>query len=133
MRKKDIEKMFGKYGEIEKIVIPPYGLTALVKFLQPISCRNAFRAVAYKKVKDSPIYLERAPIGVFNDDIEAEAVIKQLADENKARKKKRKADETKEAEKEDKIRDHSESALNVCENKEDTVLEEESEFIKEKE
>ncbi|CAD5117918.1 DgyrCDS6662 [Dimorphilus gyrociliatus] len=86
-RRKDIENMFEKYGDIERVVIPPYGLTALVMFRLPIACRNAFRAIAYKKVKDSPIYLERAPFGVFDEDIKP---VVETEDKPKKRKKNKK-------------------------------------------
>ncbi|XP_072744526.1 probable RNA-binding protein 19 [Anoplolepis gracilipes] len=61
----EIREMFAKHGELARIVMPPAGITALVEFLEPSEARKAFHALAYKKFKHLPLYLEWAPDNSF--------------------------------------------------------------------
>ncbi|XP_029676364.1 probable RNA-binding protein 19 [Formica exsecta] len=62
---KEFREMFAKYGELARIVMPPAGITALIEFLEPSEARKAFHALAYKKYKHLPLYLEWAPDNSF--------------------------------------------------------------------
>ncbi|XP_029171774.1 probable RNA-binding protein 19 [Nylanderia fulva] len=61
----EIREMFAKHGVLARIVMPPAGITALVEFLEPSEARKAFHALAYKKYKHLPLYLEWAPDNSF--------------------------------------------------------------------
>lgn len=61
----EIGEMFSKHGELGRVVMPPAGITALVEFLEPSEARKAFHALAYKKYKHLPLYLEWAPDNSF--------------------------------------------------------------------
>ncbi|XWS12276.1 hypothetical protein CRYUN_Cryun37aG0075600 [Craigia yunnanensis] len=62
----ELAKMFGKFGSLDKIVLPPTKTLALVVFLEPAEARAAYKGLAYKRYKDAPLYLEWAPDNVLN-------------------------------------------------------------------
>ncbi|KAG1142884.1 hypothetical protein G6F37_009079 [Rhizopus arrhizus] len=63
----DMRELFGKYGELGRVLMPPAKTIAVVEFLEPSEARNAFKSLAYRRYKDSLIYLEKAPSGLFRD------------------------------------------------------------------
>ncbi|KAG5455983.1 MAG: hypothetical protein BJ554DRAFT_4399, partial [Olpidium bornovanus] len=50
-----------------QILIPPAGTMAVVEFLHPSEARAAFSHLAYKRVKSTILYLEKAPVNVFRE------------------------------------------------------------------
>ncbi|CAG8775896.1 2023_t:CDS:2, partial [Acaulospora morrowiae] len=64
----DLTQLFGWYGEIGRIIIPPAQTIAVVEFKLPTEARNAFKSLAYKKFRGLPLYLEKAPKDVFKDE-----------------------------------------------------------------
>ncbi|KIO29699.1 hypothetical protein M407DRAFT_226510 [Tulasnella calospora MUT 4182] len=64
----DLQSLFGTHGEVKKLLIPPAGTMAVVEFEHPDEAKRAFKGVAYKRMKNSIVYLEWAPEGVFKED-----------------------------------------------------------------
>ncbi|CAI9090689.1 OLC1v1025512C3 [Oldenlandia corymbosa var. corymbosa] len=62
----DLANMFGKFGSLEKIILPPSKTLAVVVFLEAAEARAAFRGLAYKRYKDAPLYLEWAPGSILS-------------------------------------------------------------------
>ncbi|GAV64366.1 RRM_1 domain-containing protein [Cephalotus follicularis] len=62
----ELAKMFGKFGGLEKIFLPPTKTMALVIFLEPAEARAAFKGLAYKRYRDAPLYLEWAPGNILS-------------------------------------------------------------------
>ncbi|KAK7320975.1 hypothetical protein VNO77_30986 [Canavalia gladiata] len=62
----ELANMFGKFGNLDKIILPPTKILALVVFLEPAEARAAFRGLAYKRYKDAPLYLEWAPSNILS-------------------------------------------------------------------
>ncbi|KAJ3693957.1 hypothetical protein LUZ60_009437 [Juncus effusus] len=62
----DLVSMFGKYGSVERVILPPSRALALVIFLEAAEARSAFKGLAYKRYKDSPLYLEWAPDDILS-------------------------------------------------------------------
>ncbi|KAJ2162003.1 Multiple RNA-binding domain-containing protein 1 [Coemansia sp. RSA 552] len=62
----ELRSLFGKHGSLGRVLLPPSRTIAIVEFLEPSEARAAFRHLAYKRLKDAPIYLERAPKDVFD-------------------------------------------------------------------
>ncbi|KAJ1686055.1 hypothetical protein LUZ63_017445 [Rhynchospora breviuscula] len=62
----DLVAMFGKFGSLEKVILPPTRALALVIFLEPAEARSAFKGLAYKRCKDAPLYLEWAPEDILS-------------------------------------------------------------------
>ncbi|EOA16005.1 hypothetical protein CARUB_v10004134mg [Capsella rubella] len=65
---KELAQMFGKFGSLDKIVLPPTKTLALVVFLEPAEARAAIKGMAYKRYKDAPLYLEWAPGNILESD-----------------------------------------------------------------
>ena len=61
----DLRKLFETYGNITKLLMPPAGTIAIVEFECASDARSALRAVAYRKFKDSILFLEKAPKKIF--------------------------------------------------------------------
>ncbi|KAJ2780709.1 Multiple RNA-binding domain-containing protein 1 [Coemansia javaensis] len=62
----ELRALFGRHGSLGRVLLPPSRTIAIVEFLEPTEARAAFRHLAYKRLKDAPIYLERAPRDVFD-------------------------------------------------------------------
>ncbi|XP_056849505.1 multiple RNA-binding domain-containing protein 1 [Raphanus sativus] len=68
---KELAQMFGKYGSLDKIILPPTKTMALVVFLEPAEARAAMKNMAYKCFKYVPLFLEWAP----GDILEPKALV----------------------------------------------------------
>ncbi|CAM9214696.1 unnamed protein product [Chrysoparadoxa australica] len=64
----ELAKMFGAFGEVTRVVLPPSRAVALVEFLGAADARRAFKRLAYRRCQNVPLYLEWAPTKVFNED-----------------------------------------------------------------
>ncbi|XP_017602024.1 PREDICTED: probable RNA-binding protein 19 [Corvus brachyrhynchos] len=61
----ELEEVFGKHGDLGRVLLPEGGITAIVEFLEPTEAKQAFTRLAYSKFHSVPLYLEWAPMGVF--------------------------------------------------------------------
>lgn len=77
----ELRSLFGKHGDLGRVLLPPAKTIAIVEFLEPSEARSAFAALAYRRFKDTLIYLEKAPQGVFNTKYDPEAIAKAAAAE----------------------------------------------------
>ncbi|XP_072969704.1 multiple RNA-binding domain-containing protein 1 [Typha angustifolia] len=82
----DLASMFGKFGSLEKIILPPTKALALVIFLEAAEARSAFKGLAYKRYKDAPLYLEWAPENILCPPTLAIEEQKDAVDENNVNK-----------------------------------------------
>ncbi|KAJ6388412.1 hypothetical protein OIU77_026896 [Salix suchowensis] len=62
----ELAEKFGKFGSLDKIILPPTKTLALVVFLEPSEARAAFKGLAYKQYKGVPLYLEWAPDNILS-------------------------------------------------------------------
>jgi multiple RNA-binding domain-containing protein 1 len=62
-----IREMFEVHGELSRVVVPPAGTMAVVEFAHADEAAKAFRAVAYRRLGNSVIYLEKGPMGMFQE------------------------------------------------------------------
>ncbi|KAJ1310022.1 hypothetical protein OPQ81_006777 [Rhizoctonia solani] len=60
-----LRDMFSPFGDISRILLPPAGTIGVVEFVHAVDASKAFKAIAYRRIKDSIIYLERGPEGMF--------------------------------------------------------------------
>ncbi|KAK4543943.1 hypothetical protein LTR36_004717 [Oleoguttula mirabilis] len=88
--KDELKRLFEEHGEIKRFLMPPSGVIAIVEFMSAAQCKTAFGSLAYKKVKSSILFLEKAPKDVFSakpvsadDTIAADGVTKTSASELK--------------------------------------------------
>ena len=61
----ELTKLFEAHGQIKRLLMPPSGTIAIVEFGQSDHARSAFGNIAYRKFKDSILYLEKAPKNLF--------------------------------------------------------------------
>ncbi|CAE6406142.1 unnamed protein product, partial [Rhizoctonia solani] len=60
-----LRDMFSPFGDLSRILLPPSGTIGVVEFVHAVDASKAFKGVAYRRIKDSIIYLERGPEGMF--------------------------------------------------------------------
>ena len=62
----DLKALFEGYGTVLRLLVPPSGTIAIVEFKHADDARSAFAGLAYRKVKNSILFLEKAPRGIFS-------------------------------------------------------------------
>jgi multiple RNA-binding domain-containing protein 1 len=95
-KENELRTLFEKYGEIKRIVLPDYGIAALIEFKERQDARQGFIKLAYRKFKNVPLYLEWAPVDVFDENF-----IKELEKEEEEKKKVLENEEKKKEEEEE--------------------------------
>ncbi|XP_065663614.1 probable RNA-binding protein 19 isoform X2 [Hydra vulgaris] len=65
----ELREIFSKYGDLGRLLMPPFGITAIVEFIQSKDAKNAFNNLAYSKFKHTPLYLEWAPLDVLSGEV----------------------------------------------------------------
>jgi len=60
-----LREIFGVHGELQRVLVPPAGTLAVIEFVHADEARKAFRAIAYRRLGNSVIYLEKGPVGMF--------------------------------------------------------------------
>lgn len=68
-----IRELFDPHGQLQRVLVPPAGTMALVEFSDSDEGRKAFKAVAYRRLGNSIIYLEKGPMGMFVSSQETSA------------------------------------------------------------
>ena len=63
----ELQILFSKYGAVVRLVLPPTKAIALVEFSVSSSAKIAFKALAYRKFRHVPLYLEFAPESIFTE------------------------------------------------------------------
>ena len=64
-KSEELEKLFGTHGDVARLLMPPSGTIAIVDFKRADHARSAFNSLAYRKFKDSILFLEKAPTGLL--------------------------------------------------------------------
>lgn len=62
----ELKRRFEEHGELTKFLLPPSKTTAIVEFANAAQCKTAFDALAYRRIKSSMLFLEKAPKGLFD-------------------------------------------------------------------
>ncbi|KZV89423.1 RNA-binding domain-containing protein [Exidia glandulosa HHB12029] len=61
----ELRELFEPHGTVVRLLLPPAGTIAVVEFAHASDAGKAFKAVAYKRLKNSVVYLEYGPLGMF--------------------------------------------------------------------
>ena len=61
----ELRKLFETYGTILKMLMPPSGTIAIVQYDKAEHAKSAFGGLAYRRFKDSLLFLEKAPKELF--------------------------------------------------------------------
>ena len=67
----ELKELFQVYGNVKRLLMPPSGTIAIVEFEQADCARSAFRNLAYRRFKESVLFLEKAPKNLLNGNITA--------------------------------------------------------------
>jgi multiple RNA-binding domain-containing protein 1 len=67
-----LRELFAKHGDVERVVMPPAGTLAIVEMPVAGEARVAFRSLAYKRIGNGVLYLEKAPVGLLKPKEEVE-------------------------------------------------------------
>jgi multiple RNA-binding domain-containing protein 1 len=62
----ELRSLFEPYGQILRLLMPPSGTIAIVEFARPDQAQAAFKGLAYRKMGDSILFLEKAPKNLFD-------------------------------------------------------------------
>lgn len=62
----ELRMMFTEFGDITRMLMPPSGTIAIVEYAQIPQARAAFASLAYRKFKDTVLFLEKAPKDLFH-------------------------------------------------------------------
>uniref|UniRef100_A0A336LLS5 CSON011310 protein n=1 Tax=Culicoides sonorensis TaxID=179676 RepID=A0A336LLS5_CULSO len=57
----ELRPMFAKFGPLGRVILPPFGVSCLIEYLDQSEAKKAFKSLAYKMFKGIPLYLEWAP------------------------------------------------------------------------
>ncbi|OQO01969.1 hypothetical protein B0A48_12442 [Cryoendolithus antarcticus] len=63
--KDELKRLFEEHGEIKRFLMPPSGTLAVLEFVNAAQAKTAFGALAYRKIKGSVLFLEKAPKDLF--------------------------------------------------------------------
>ncbi|KAJ5309522.1 ABC transporter N-terminal [Penicillium atrosanguineum] len=69
VQSEELRKLFDPYGKIIRLLMPPSGTIAIVEFARPDEAQKAFRGLAYRKMGDSILFLEKAPRDLFDPNV----------------------------------------------------------------
>ncbi|KAF9522621.1 hypothetical protein CPB83DRAFT_864175 [Crepidotus variabilis] len=62
-----IREMFEPHGMLSRVLVPPAGTMGVVEYDSPADAKQGFKSVAYRRLGNSIIYLEKGPLGMFDD------------------------------------------------------------------
>lgn len=60
-KSEELKLLFETHGSVSRILMPPSGTIAIIEFEHADHARSAFGGLAYRKFKDSILFLEKAP------------------------------------------------------------------------
>lgn len=61
----ELRTLFEEHGQVLKVLMPPTGTIAIVQFAQAPQAKAAFTKLAYRRFKESILFLEKAPKNLF--------------------------------------------------------------------
>lgn len=61
----ELRNMFEEHGTVLQVLMPPSGTIAIVQFAHPTQAKTAFAKLAYRRIKDSVLFLEKGPKDLF--------------------------------------------------------------------
>lgn len=78
VKSSDLRSLFEPYGTIIRLLMPPSGTIAIVEFGRPDEAQKAFKGLAYRKVGESILFLEKAPKNLFDGTVSAQVAAPEL-------------------------------------------------------
>ena len=69
VKAEEVRQLFEEHGTIRRFLMPPAGMTAIVEYGIAAHAKSAFMSLSYRKMKDSILYLEKAPKNLFKEGV----------------------------------------------------------------
>jgi len=66
VKSEELRNLFEPYGQIVRLLMPPSGTIAIVEFARPDEAQKAFKGLAYRRLGESILFLEKAPKDLFD-------------------------------------------------------------------
>ncbi|KAL5594300.1 hypothetical protein BROUX41_001242 [Berkeleyomyces rouxiae] len=77
----ELRNMFAEHGTVIKVLMPPGGTIAIVHMASAVHAKTAFARLAYRRVKESVLFLEKAPANLLiNEDSTTVAAVEPVKD-----------------------------------------------------
>ncbi|KAK0311763.1 Multiple RNA-binding domain-containing protein 1 [Friedmanniomyces endolithicus] len=64
--KDELMQKFEEHGDVKRFLMPPNGVIAIVEMANVTQSSKAYQGLAYKRVKNSMLFLEKAPKNLFS-------------------------------------------------------------------
>lgn len=64
----EIRSLFEEHGQVVRVLMPPAGTIAITQFAQANEAKTAFTKLAYRRLKNSILFLEKGPKNLFIND-----------------------------------------------------------------
>jgi multiple RNA-binding domain-containing protein 1 len=61
----EIKDMLNQFGQVKRLIFPPTGTMAVAQYNEAPAASLALKQLAYSNLKGSPLYLEKAPQGIW--------------------------------------------------------------------
>ncbi|KAL3472922.1 hypothetical protein BJX99DRAFT_249327 [Aspergillus californicus] len=68
-KSEDLRKLLEPSGKLTRFLMPPSGTIAIAEFARPDEAQKAFKSLAYRKLGDSILFLEKAPKDLFDENV----------------------------------------------------------------
>eukprot|EP00019_Armaparvus_languidus_P002554 CAMPEP_0168594006 /NCGR_PEP_ID=MMETSP0420-20121227/8647_1 /TAXON_ID=498008 /ORGANISM="Pessonella sp." /LENGTH=361 /DNA_ID=CAMNT_0008630255 /DNA_START=63 /DNA_END=1149 /DNA_ORIENTATION=- len=83
-----LQSLFAKHGALDRFLMPPSRLFALVEYDEPNHAKTAFKHLSFARFGSQPLYLEWAPVGLLNEKTSKKGAVQQQQAEEKQTKPK---------------------------------------------
>ncbi|OXG90689.1 multiple RNA-binding domain-containing protein 1 [Cryptococcus neoformans A2-102-5] len=60
--------LFAPHGKLTRVLLPPAGTLGVVEFENHMDAGRAFKALAYRRLGNAVLYLEKGPVGMFKSE-----------------------------------------------------------------
>nr|CAB3265469.1 probable RNA-binding protein 19 [Phallusia mammillata] len=68
----ELHEMFEKHAKLGRVLLAPSGVAAIIECLDASAAKKAFMKLAYRRIHHKPLYLEWAPVSIFDNKISSE-------------------------------------------------------------
>lgn len=69
----ELRDILEPFGNLSKLLLPPSGTMAVAQYAEPSAATQALKELAYRNIKGSVLFLEKAPRGLFDEQVSSDA------------------------------------------------------------
>lgn len=79
----ELRNEFQEHGQVVRVLMPPTGTIAIVQFANPSEAKSAFSKLAYRRFKNSILFLEKGPKDLFVGQPQASTITAETSGKEK--------------------------------------------------